>query len=149
MTSKFGPNGEQVARFIEAARDFPFESVESAVALTRDPLVRNARQRISQTTLSAAQHSAIDSAVRSLVRHLHQTHPPAVSTGEQFAQNRFHSMLTSAAFGLAARPELEDDIIALVVDPFATALDFEWHSWGVGMGDLFGRQPGETATPAP
>ena len=50
---------------------------------------------------------------------------------------RFGSMVKVALFAIEARPELCDETVALLVDPFVELLDFEWRSWGVSAeGDL-------------
>ncbi|WP_028708012.1 hypothetical protein [Propionicicella superfundia] len=131
MVSKFGPNGEQMERFIEAAQRIPFEQVESIAAATAMPAVRDAESSLHGVRHSAARYSAVDSAARKLIRLLRQKYPTPTSTAERMPLGYFTSLLTSAVFAFASRPQVDDDTVALVVDPFTEPLGFEWRSWGV------------------
>ena len=131
MSSKFGANGEQLVRFLDAAQELSAEHVEQIVAETRGIEVRDARSRISDAPQSAASIAAVESAVRDLVKALRGKFPPNATTAERMAIRSFTSLLGSAVFALASRPKLDDNTVGLVLDPFAERLGFEWRSWGV------------------
>lgn len=130
--SKFGPNGEQVERFLEKARAIEFDWVEelSRISTTRD--VTNAKMSSNSVPRSAARSSAVRSAAQGLVRDLVRRFPRPLTTREKMMLGDFTLLLRAAVLALESRPELDDDTVGLVVDPFASRLGFEWRSWGVG-----------------
>lgn len=131
MVSRLGGNEAQVHRFIDAAQRLSSADIEPVVAVSRGQEVRDARSRISDIPRSASHYAAVESAVRGLVSDLRAKLPQPTTTAERMAMGSFTSLLGSAVFALASRPQLDDDIVALVVDPFAKRLGFEWRSWGV------------------
>ncbi|MFT4136331.1 hypothetical protein [Microbacterium sp.] len=132
MVNKYGPNSEQLQRFVDAAQALTAEHVAPIAAITREPAVRDATRRVIRVKRSAARHSAIDSAARRLVSTVLKSVPPAETAAERMTRVEFGSLLEVSVFAVAARPELDDDTIGLIVDPIAEPLGFEWRSWGVG-----------------
>ena len=131
MISRLGGNEEQVRRFIDVAQNLSSADIEPVVAVSRGQEVRDARSRISDVPRSASHHAAVESAVRGLVRDVRAKLPQPTTTAERMTMGSFTSLLGSAVFALASRTQLDDDTVALVVDPFAKLLAFEWRSWGV------------------
>lgn len=131
MISRLGGNEEQVRRFIDVAQSLSSADIEPVVAVSRGQEVRDARSRISDVPRSASHHAAVESAVRGLVRDVRAKLPQPTTTAERMTMGSFTSLLGSAVFALASRTQLDDDTVALVVDPFAKLLGFEWRSWGV------------------
>lgn len=130
MMGKFGPNSEQVARFMEAAPRLSFDDVGAIVAETRGPECREARDLVTRARQCRAHAPAISSASQKMVGEVLRGLPRATSTAERMTMNSFSFALKDAVDALAARPEVDDDTVALIVDPFATRLGFEWRSWG-------------------
>jgi hypothetical protein len=131
FVDKFGPNGDQVERFIEAADDLPFEIIEKVSEEIRSKEYQLAEDEVFNARFSAARHSAVESAARNLIRDLRLSFPMPATTRERGIMNDFSEMVRSAVFALAARPELDDATVGTLVDPFASRLNFEWRSRGV------------------
>ncbi|MFT4232154.1 MAG: hypothetical protein QM606_05185 [Leucobacter sp.] len=132
MVDKYGPNSEQLQRFVDAAQALTAEHVAPIAAVAIEPAVSDAEERVIRLKRSAARHSAIDSAARRLVSTVLKSIPPAETPAERMTRVEFGLFLKSAVFAFAARPELDDDTIGLIVDPIAEPLGFEWRSWGAG-----------------
>lgn len=131
MRSRLGGNEDQVIRFIDAARNLSAEDIEPVVVGSRGQEVRDASLRILDVPRSASHYAAVASAVRGLERDVRAKLPQPTTTAERMTMGSFTSLLASAVFALASRTQLDDDTVALVVDPFAKRLGFEWRSWGV------------------
>lgn len=131
MTGEFGPNSDQVARFIEAAEALEYEHVAEIVGGQHEQDARDARDRVRRAPRSAARHSAIESAARAVLSTVLQRFPESTSTAERLQRVGFGTMLNTAVHALAARPGLDDETVGVVVDPFAAPIGFEWRSWGV------------------
>lgn len=141
MTDRYGDNHEQVESFLDVACSLQFEFVEPIVAETRSQEVRDAQDALFAVRFSAARHSAVESASRTLVRTLREEFPTPTTAAERVVLNSFTGMLNSAVFAFASRPVVGDETVGLVVDPFASRLGFEWRSWGVSVnGDLEGHR---------
>ena len=151
MTSKRGGNEEQVRRFIDAALSLGSADIEPVVAISRGQDVRDARSRISDVPRSASHYAAVESAVRGLVRDLRAKLPQPTTAAERMTMRSFTSLLGSAVFALASRTQLDDGTVALVVDPFAKRLGFEWRSWGVHSAtkNFWSGEPDDDVVPAP
>lgn len=151
MISRLGGNEEQVRRFIDAAQSLSSADIEPVVAVSRGQEVRDARSRISDVPRSASHHAAVESAVRGLVRDVRAKLPPSATTAERMTMRSFTSLLGSAVFALASRTQLDDDTVALVVDPFAKRLGFEWRSWGVHSAtrNFWSGEPDDDEAPEP
>ncbi|GAB2566378.1 hypothetical protein [Leucobacter ruminantium] len=131
MTNKLGGNEEQVRRFIDAAQSLSSSDIEPVVTATRRQEVRDAGSRILDVPRSASHYAAIESAVRGLEKDVRAKLPQSTTTAERMTMGSFTSLLGLAVFALASRTQLDDNTVALVVDPFARRLGFEWRSWGV------------------
>jgi hypothetical protein len=142
MTNKFGPNGDQVEQFIGAARVLGFDSVEPVQAVLSSRAVQDAQDTVLAMQLPASQHSAIDSASRSLIRSLRGLFPQPSSTSARLDMASYMDLLNSAVFAFASRPVVGDETVGLVVEPFTSRLGFEWRSWGVSVNGDLGKSRG-------
>lgn len=151
MISRLGSNKEQVHRFIDAAERLSSADIEPVVTGTRGPEIQDARSRISDLPRAADHFAAIESVSRGLVSDLRAKLPSSATSAERVAVESFTSLLRSAVFALASRTRLDDDTVALVVDPFAKRLGFEWRSWGVHSAtrNFWSGEPDDDVAPEP
>lgn len=129
--SKFGPNGEQLERFVEATASLRFDDMAQVIAEMRSPAVSEAHHRAVTWSLPAARRSAIDKAARDAVRSLRHMFPKPTTTAERAPLGTYTMLLRAAVFAVALRPELGDETVGLLVDPFAERVGFEWRSRGI------------------
>jgi hypothetical protein len=128
---RFGPNGEQVERFLEAAQKLTFDDVAPLSKISNQQELQDPWMRVLHTPRSAARYSAISSAAMKLVRSLRHKYPRPASTAENLVMNGFTLFLRVAVSAFAFRPQLGDEVVGPIIDPFAERLGFEWRSWGV------------------
>lgn len=130
MSTKFGPNGEQVERFIASVQGLEMDDVEAIARAYVNKEIREALRTV-RGGHPAARYSALDSAARELVTSTRSILPRATSTAERVVLNNFSELLRAAVFAFASRPKVADAVVAAVVDPITEPLGFEWRSWGV------------------
>ena len=141
-------NGHQVRALCEAISELDEAHVGQVAEHARGAKVYQAKKLAQDLPRSASRYSAISSIVMGTIRSLRKRLPKPATASERWALGGVTSLVEAALFAMEARPELGDETVALLVDPFADLLNFEWRSWGVSAERDLGGQGGAPVDPA-